>query len=316
MKESQARTIGYGAMLIEGLVGVVAMIAAATLPVRDYYAMNTELSAMPQWHDKILNVAGPHGIEDIGMYEQQTRESLRGRTGGAVTLAVGMAHIFDGAAKNIAPRAEETLQALWKYWYHFAIMFEALFILTTIDAGTRIGRFLLQEVAGHVHPSLGIRGGWPSAIISTFIIVVGWAWFMGSDQFMVIWAMFGIANQMLAVIALAIVSAYLANTGKARYLWVTVIPLCFVATTTSTAAVEMLAGNWAGIATQLAKAPGTRNWDIIAQSLTKGGATLAMLISGAIVILAAAWRIWNVTNGADKETSSAAPSKASFEPAV
>src|SRR5207302_484224 len=96
-KETQARTIGYGAMLIEGLVGVVAMIAAASLPVRDYYAMNTELSAMPQWHDKILNVAGPHGIEDIGTYEERTRESLRGRTGGAVTLAVGMAHIFDRA---------------------------------------------------------------------------------------------------------------------------------------------------------------------------------------------------------------------------
>ena len=299
-KETDARTIGYGAMLIEGLVGVVAMIAAASLPVQDYYAMNTELAAMPKFHDKILAVAGPHGIEDIGMYEDLTRESLRGRTGGAVTLAVGMAHIFDGAAQRISSGAEVTLRKLWKYWYHFAIMFEALFILTTIDAGTRIGRFLLQEVAGKVHPKLGISGGWTSAILSTGLIVCGWAWFMQSDNFMTIWAMFGVANQMLAVIALAIVSAYLANSGKARYLWVTVLPLLFVMTTTSTAAMQLLAGQIDGIRMQLASGAARNNALLINASIQAFCISL-MMVSGVIIILFAAIRIWKVTNGLQVE---------------
>ncbi len=300
-KETQARMIGYGAMLIEGLVGVVAMIAAAALPVRDYYAMNTELAAMPKFHDRILAVAGSGGVEHINMYEDYTRESLRGRTGGAVTLAVGMAHIFDGAAQRFAPRAEETLKSLWKYWYHFAIMFEALFILTTIDAGTRIGRFLLQEVAGKVHPRLGISGGWVSAFLSTGIIVTGWAFFMNSDSFATIWAMFGVANQMLAVIALAIVSAYLANVGKARYLWVTVLPLLFVATTTSTAGMQMFAGQTEAIRTQLANSAGVRNNTVLFNALLQAICIGAMLVSGFIVIIFAAIRIWKTTNGLQTE---------------
>ena len=141
-KESDARTIGYGAMLVEALVGVVAMIAAATLPVGDYYAMNVDLAQVPAYHDRILSIPGG-GVEHIGQYEELTQESLRGRTGGAVTLAVGMAHIFDDAAGRIWTRRKRALRSMWKYWYHFAIMFEALFILTTIDTGTRIGRFVL-----------------------------------------------------------------------------------------------------------------------------------------------------------------------------
>jgi carbon starvation protein len=288
-------------MLIEGLVGVVAMIAAAALPVRDYYAMNTELGAMPKFQDKILAVAGPHGVEDIGKYEDLTRESLRGRTGGAVTLAVGMAHIFDKAAQKISSGAEETLKGLWKYWYHFAIMFEALFILTTIDTGTRIGRFLLQEVAGKAHPSLGISGGWFSAVASTIIIVAGWAWFMNSDSFATIWAMFGIANQMLAVIALAIVSAYLANSSRARYLWVTVLPLLVVATTTSTAAVQMFLGQVDGIRTQLANAPGVRNNTLLVNAIVQAACIALMMTTGYIVILSAAIRIWTTTDGLKNE---------------
>jgi carbon starvation protein len=308
-KESDARTIGYGAMLIEGLVGVVAMVAAAALPVRDYYAMNTELAAMPRFHDRILAVAGPHGVEDIGTYESLTRESLRGRTGGAVTLAVGMAYIFDGAARRISIGAEESLKALWKYWYHFAIMFEALFILTTIDTGTRIGRFLLQEVAGKLHPSLGIRGGWLSAIVSTAIIVFGWSWFMNSDSFATVWAMFGIANQMLAVIALAIVSAYLANVGRARYLWATVIPICFVTVTTTSAAVYLFNGQLSGVITQLRNP--TPNWKTLLNALLQGGLILGMLLCTAIVIVAAAMRIWKTTNGLKNEARSFDPVPAS-----
>src|SRR6185295_1224861 len=152
---SIARMIGYGAMLIEGLVGVVAMIAAATLPVGNYYAMNTDLARVPQFQEKFVQI-GAH-IDSLPVVEAQVHESLRGRTGGAVTLAVGMAHIFDDAAKRML-----------KYWYHFAIMFEALFILTTIDTGTRIGRFLLQEVGGKlIHPKIAQTDWRPGAIIST-----------------------------------------------------------------------------------------------------------------------------------------------------
>jgi carbon starvation protein len=253
MKETHTRTIGYGAMLMEGLVAVVAMIAAASLPTQDYYAMNTQLAKVPEFHDRILQVGGGGGIEHIADYENLTQESLRGRTGGAVTLAVGMAHIFDGAMQKISIAGEQSMRSLWKYWYHFAIMFEALFILTTIDAGTRIGRFLLQEVAGKLHPRLGQTGWWPGAIVSTILIVTGWAWFIDSNNFDTIWKMFGIANQMLAVIALTIVTVCIVNEGKARYAWVTVAPLAVVMTTTTSAAVYMLAGLYTTWATQTAK---------------------------------------------------------------
>ena len=199
-RESDARMIGYGAMLMEGLVGVVALIAAATLPSPDYYGLNTALADVPAYHDRIVNVGG--GIEHLNMWEENTQETLRGRASGAVTLAVGMANIFDQAAGRFFAKGQAALNAIWKYWYHFAIMFEALFILTTIDAGTRIGRFLLQEAMGKViHPRLGNVDWWPGAVLSTALIVLGWAYFINANEMKMIWPMFGIANQMLAVIA-------------------------------------------------------------------------------------------------------------------
>src|SRR5213596_1193177 len=120
-RESHARTIGYGAMLIEGLVGVVAMIAAATLPIGDYYAMNTDLANVPAFHDRFVQIGA--NVDHLNVYEARTQEALRGRTGGAVTLAVGMAHIFDGAAQRFFSSASGALTTMWKYWYHFAIMF-------------------------------------------------------------------------------------------------------------------------------------------------------------------------------------------------
>src|SRR5438045_753532 len=186
-------------MLIEGLVAVVAMIAAASLPPTDYFGMNTKLADVPAWHDKIMQVGGGGGPEHVqppegklNEYERLTQEPLRGRTGGAVTLAVGMAQIFDDAAKRISPRAVAWVERAWAYWYHFAIMFEALFILTTIDAGTRIGRFLVQEVMGKIHAPLGRPGWWPGAIVSTALVVAGWAWFIDANSFDVVWRMFGI----------------------------------------------------------------------------------------------------------------------------
>jgi carbon starvation protein len=291
-KESDARMIGYGAMLLEGLVGVVALIAATTLPTRDYYAMNTSLADAPKYEQRILQIGS---LEHLPLYEQRTQETLRGRTGGAVTLAVGMAHIFDDAAKRFMSGSQAKLDAMWKYWYHFAIMFEALFILTTIDAGTRIGRFLLQEVAGKIiHPKLGRNDWWPASVLSTALIVLGWAYFINANEMKMIWPMFGIANQMLAVIALAVMTAYLANQGRAKYLWVTVAPMLFVATTTFSAGAELLTRQFNGLATQLQNPPELRNGPAILHAIILGGLIAAMMICGAIILVAAAARTWRM----------------------
>jgi carbon starvation protein len=284
-KESDARAIGYGAMLIEGLVAVIAMIAAAALPSGDYYAMNTELAKVPQFQERIVQVGGGGGIEHINDFERWTQEpSLRGRTGGGVTLAVGMAHIFDEALRKFSIASEGALQNMWKYWYHFAIMFEALFILTTIDAGTRIGRFLLQEAAGKlIHPKLAQPNWWPGAILSTLVIVLAWAFFINANNFAAIWSMFGVANQMLAAIALSIVSAYLVNEGRGKYLWVTIIPMCVVMVTTSSAAVELLVKYFNTLQTQFHAVK--LDHSLITNSAISAALTLAMLSSAYIVII-------------------------------
>ncbi len=307
-KEGDARMIGYGAMLIEGLVGVVAIIAASSLPVRDYYAMNTDLEKAPAFHDRILAVAGAGGVEHIGDYERLTQESLRGRTGGAVTLAVGMAQIFSNSIARFGAGATSAMESMWKYWFHFAIMFEALFILTTIDAGTRIGRFLVQEVAGKIHPSLGRSRSWFSAILCTLIVVGGWTYFLNSDNFATVWKMFGIANQTLAIIALTVVTAWLVNEGRARYAWVTLMPLLVVMTTTSTAAGRTLAGLIDGIRTQLGNPAGADRSIALTNATIQAGLILAMLTCTLIVLAAAARRIWTVL-----ARQSPAPA---FEPAM
>ena len=287
-REGDARAIGYGAMLVEGLVAVVAMIAAAALPVRDYYAMNTELAAIPAYNDRILQVGGGGGVEHLATYESLTQESLRGRTGGAVTLAVGMAHIFDNAARSFS--SGEWLNAMWKYWYHFAIMFEALFILTTIDAGTRVGRFLLQEIAGKAHPRLGLGGGWPSAIACTALMVLSWVYLLGSGSFSTIWALFGLANQSLAVVALAIVTVYLVNAGRARYAWVTIAPMTLVYTTTTWAAVTMLLGQVDGIEAQVQNGGWSSANLKLVNAAVQAALNVAMLACVLVVLAASAWR--------------------------
>jgi carbon starvation protein len=287
-KESDARTIGYGAMLVEGLVGVVAMIAAATLHPGDYYAINMDLARTPAFHEKLTRIGAD--IDHLNVYDDYTKESLRGRTGGAVTLAVGMANIFQQAAGRFADASGNTMRAMWKYWYHFAIMFEALFILTTIDAGTRIGRFLLQEIFGLVNPKFGRTDWWPGTIASTLLIVVGWAYFINADSFAAIWTMFGIANQMLAVIALAVVTVVLAREGKAKYLWVSAAPMLLVATTTTTAAMEMLYGHQVTITTQLGKQ--SPDYATVTSALISAGLIVAMLVCTYVIVWAGLMRIF------------------------
>ena len=151
--------------------------------------------------------------------------TLFGRTGGAPSLALGMAQIFGGVFRN---------EALLSFWYHFAIMFEALFILTTIDTGTRIGRFLVQEVLGKLWRPLGDLDGLGPAVLATALVVCGWSYFILTGSVETIWPMFGVANQLLAVIALAVVTTILVNSGRGRYAWATLLPMAFVATTTTT----------------------------------------------------------------------------------
>jgi carbon starvation protein len=177
------------------------------------------------------------------------------------------------------------------YWYHFAIMFEALFILTTIDAGTRVGRFLLQELFGKLNPRFGRADWWPGALLSTALIVAGWGYLIQGNSMDTIWPMFGIANQMLAAIALAVVSVVLLNEGKSRYLAVTLAPMCVVILTTTTAAAQMLTGLYITLQTQFAKSPGTMDSTLVANSATRAALIMIMLLCGYTVILAAVGRL-------------------------
>jgi carbon starvation protein len=253
--ERQVRPIGYGAMLMEGLVGVVALIAAASLEPKLYYDINVDLNKVSIYQkdlDRLTQELGnadslPHlPVEktDLSKVEQLVGgESLRGRTGGAVTLAVGMAFILTDALSWTGL----DIAGIMKYWYHFAIMFEALFILTTIDTGTRIARFLLQEALGKFHKKFERTDWLPGALLATFVVTAGWGWLVYTGSIDTIWPMFGIANQLLAVIALCLMTTLLVNSGKARYAPVTLLPMLFVITTTMTAGTTMIRKFWSNI---------------------------------------------------------------------
>jgi carbon starvation protein len=230
-------------MLMEGLVGVVALIAAASLDPKLYYDINVDLNKAQLWqkdldrlYAQLGNVDSLEHLNLAQVEEMVGGESLRGRTGGAVTLAVGMSLILSQPLHQLGLPFE----SLMKYWYHFAIMFEALFILTTIDTGTRIARFLLQEALGRVHPKFERTDWLPGAVLATLIVTAGWGVLIQTGSIQTIWPMFGIANQLLAVVALCLVTTLLVNTGRARYAWVTLLPMLFVIATTMTAGGEMV----------------------------------------------------------------------------
>lgn len=244
-KESDIRVIGYGAMLMEGLVAVTALIAAATLPQGDYWAINIDLTQIDKYADTLANMNA--SVDHLGEIERQVGgETLRGRTGGAVTLAVGMAHIMTQAMQKFTGAV--SLDGVVKYWYHFAIMFEALFILTTIDTGTRIARFLVQEIMGRFYRPFGVVDWLPGVLISSFVVSVAWGGLIWSGSIQTIWPMFGIANQLLAGIALSVVTTLLVQNGRRRYAWVTILPMLFVLTTTLTASTQMVTGQFAAAA--------------------------------------------------------------------
>jgi carbon starvation protein len=279
-KESDARLIGYGSMLMEGIVGVVALIAATSLFPGDYFAINTAQKTDTQKaaYVRMVDEQSAQGFnlqpQEIDRLEQESGEkNLRGRTGGAVTLALGIAKIFDGIPG---------LRGLMKYWYHFAIMFEALFILTTIDTGTRVARFLVGEFGGRFYRKLEEPNWLPGSVVTSAIVVTAWAAFIWSGSISTIWPMFGIANQLLAAVALCVATTIIINSGKAKYSWVTLVPLSFVATTTLVAGWESITN----IFWPLSQRPETAMQGYINTFLT------ATIMTAAVIILADSIRRW------------------------
>ena len=352
-KERDCRAIGYGAMLMEGLVGITALIAACAMPQEDYVAINTNpqvaivaddssrgaglardanqlasVDSVLTPHDRELlglklgqNVASLAGrkvslahalalsngtlaaleyhvdpaaaratmledadfarlgvhVKELPAMQREADEIVAARTGGGVSLAVGMARVFSGLPG---------MSTLLAYWYHFAIMFEALFILTTIDTGTRIGRFLMQEFMGRLSPELGKSTSKPGAFIATTIIVAGWSYFILTGNISTIWPMFGIANQLLACTALCVGTTIILREGKKKiYALVTLGPLLFVGTTTITAGIQSV---------RIIFLPLMANEATATLGLVNVVVTLILLTCVTMVIVGSAWRWWGL----------------------
>jgi len=210
MNENQILPVGYGAMLTESFVGMMALIAACSLQPADYFAINSSAA-----HFQALGM----NVVDLPRLNDMIGENVAHRPGGAVSLAVGMAYIFSNLPG---------LDHLMNYWYHFCIMFEALFIMTIIDAGTRVGRYMLQELVGRVWPKFGDQHWVPGSIIASAVISGAWGYIVLQGNLSTIWPIFGVSNQLLAIITLAISSVVICSIGRARYVWVTAIPWAFL----------------------------------------------------------------------------------------
>lgn len=229
--------VGYGAMLMEGFVAVMALVAACVLVPADYFAINAPADKFAQLGMQVVEL--PH-------LEEQVQETLMSRPGGSVSLAVGMAHIFSKIP---------FMENLMAYWYHFAIMFEAVFILTAVDAGTRVGRFFLQEMMGKVWPKFADKEWWPGIIITSVIFTGAWGYLVYSGDIGSIWPLFGICNQLLASVTLLIGTTVILRMNKTQYAWITGVPGVFMTIITF----------WAGI------------WLVVNQYLPAGQYLLAVL---------------------------------------
>ena len=241
-REGHARMVGYGSMLMESFVGVMAMVAACALQPGVYFAINSPAGIVGKTAEAAAQTIGSWGFaldpQTITSLAQRVGEhTLLDRTGGAPSLAVGMAQIFSGTIGG---------ERLLGIWYHFAIMFEALFILTVLDAGTRVGRFMVQELAGHVWKPLGQRGSTPGILVTSALMVGAWGYFLwqgvqdplgGINS---LWPLFGIANQLLAAVALVVATTILLKMGHARRIWVTLVPMAWLVSVTMTASYQKI----------------------------------------------------------------------------
>jgi carbon starvation protein len=242
LRESQARFIGYGAMLLESFVGVMAMVAACAMSPGVYFAINSPPAIVGPTPEAAASTISGWGFPLQAQTMADTaravgEQTLWNRSGGAPSLAVGMAQIFSSTIGG---------ERLLSIWYHFAIMFEALFILTVLDAGTRVGRFMIQELGGRVWKPFGRRGWMPGILISSAIIVGMWGYFLyqgvidplgGINS---LWPLFGIGNQLLAAVALVLATTILLKMGRLRWIWVTLLPMIALVTVTMTASYEKI----------------------------------------------------------------------------
>ncbi len=285
-KESDIRPIGYGALLCEGVVGVMALVAATALAPGDYFAINTP----PAVFQTLRDASGaPMTVTNLPDLQVQVGETVAGRTGGGVSLAVGMADIFSRLPG---------MRGLMAYWYHFAIMFEALFILTTIDAGTRVARFALQDFVGRVWKPFGNPNWLPGSITSTAAICLAFGYFIWTGNISTIWPMFGVANQLLAGVGLAVGTTILVNMGRAKYAWATFVPLCFVMATTLTAGYMNVRDTY----WPMAIGP---NPALNFQGYVNSICTTIMMVLAVIILISAARRCLAVLNGSAPALESA-----------
>ena len=218
--------IGYGAMLTEGFVAIMALIAACVLVPADYFAINVA----PAVFEKLGMV--PVNLPELS---REVGETIQGRPGGAVSLAVGMAYIFSSVP---------FMKGLMAYWYHFAIMFEAVFILTAVDTGTRVGRFFLQEMVGRAIPKFQEKRWWPGIFVTSFLFTASWGYLVYTGDITTIWPLFGMSNQLLAATGLIIGTTMILRMNKAKYAWITAVPGIFMVFVTMIAGYENIVGNY------------------------------------------------------------------------
>jgi carbon starvation protein len=215
-------------MLVEGFVSMMALVAAAILVPGDYFQINSMLDA-----DALTKLGlAPERVVELS---QMVQTNVANRPGGAVSLAVGMASVFS---------ALPGMKGLMAYWYNFALMFEALFILTTVDTGTRVARFVVQEMGGFIYKPLRQHSWLPGTLLTSFLVVAAWGSLIYSGSISTIWPMFGVANQLLAVLALAVGTTVLIKMGKVRYAWTTLLPMLFMAVMTLVASYQLLGRFW------------------------------------------------------------------------
>jgi len=306
-RESRIRPIGYGAMVTEMIVALMAMIAACVLQPGEYFAINTKGSPT-EVVAKVSAAGFPVTEAEMQKLAMNLGEStMFNRAGGAPTFAVGMAHMFSRVS------AKPTALALW---YHFAIMFEALFILTTIDAGTRVGRFLLQDFLGNIWQPLGNTRSWSANFLSSVLLVAAWGWFLyegvidplgGINS---LWPLFGLANQLLSVIALCLGTTLLIKMHKSKYLFVTLVPLCFMCAVTFSAGYlkvfssDARLGFLSGARSLLQQAPGMADTAKAAELVRQAGVwrfdalvAIFFLVLVLAIVLSSARQWWRLLRG-------------------